>query len=88
MKKTAVKPPKKQFKCNFCQKNLSSKALLQNHVQKLPEQKAVCDVLKPSTSKTFKCEICEQRFLSKQSVKIHTETLHNGKKVQRLQYPI
>ena len=83
MKKTAVKPPKKEFKCNYCHKNMASKASLKNHVLKQHEQKAVCDVVKdnpqPSTSKTFKCENCDQTFSSKVSVKKHNETIHDRK---------
>ena len=85
---SAVKPTKKQFKCEYCTKFLASKASLKNHVTKIHESKKPekeCDVLKnnveqPSTSKTFSCETCKQKFATKASVKKHTETLHEGKK--------
>ena len=83
---TPVKPTKKQFKCDYCEKFLASKASLKSHVTKIHESKKPekkCNGIKNNEkgkSKTFSCVICEEKFASKVSLAKHTQTLHEGKK--------
>ena len=77
---------KKQFKCHICDKNLASKASLNNHLVKIHEGKknqGKCEVLIDNVEegkKALSCTNCEQRFVSKSALKKHTQTLHEGRK--------
>ncbi len=61
------------FTCNFCNKTLSSKGSLSNHINK--SKRCISQRTKTKTktkTSTFKCNFCNKIFRSKQSLKKHT----------------
>ena len=60
-----IKAKEKVFKCNLCDKILSSKQMLEFHKEK-------CDGKKEKLEE-FKCEYCNKLLSSKQNLEIHSK---------------
>jgi general transcription factor IIIA len=62
----------KMWKCSICNKIVSSKKNLKNHLLKIHE-----------VGKSQTCQECEKEFDDKRELKVHTITVHDGKKLYR-----
>ena len=60
---------KKELKCDICNKYLSTKLTLENHIQSIHEQKH--DQL------TKNCEVCKQSYKSRVALSYHMKMIHS-----------
>ena len=59
---------KKELKCHVCDKQLSTKLTLENHIQYVHEQKL-----------QYHCELCDESMTSQSKLQTHQSSVHERK---------
>ena len=73
-----LEPKEEVFKCNLCDKILSSKRNLEIHKEK-------CEGKKEKIEEEFKCNLCEKILSSKQMLELHKQKCE-GKKEKKEEF--
>jgi len=73
-----IEPKNEIFKCNLCEKILSTKQYLELHKQK-------CEGKKEKIEEEFKCNLCEKILSSKQMLELHKQKCE-GKKEKKEEF--